>query len=336
MKIIYAFCVRTIFPISIAALFFLAFFAASVPAQISITTLNTTYTQNFDGMGVNDLALADDITGSLPGFHALRQIGNTNPNLVTADDGSGTTPGYMNYGQSLQLDRALGMLPGGPTGWMRVGARFVNNTGVPISSIEVTFTGEQWRNSGSQSPQTLIFAYRKDTSVNDLSTGVYTAVPALAFVSPNTGPVAGDVNGNSGANRMTLNATFAVTMAPGEEIMLRWEHLNDFADNHGLSVDDLFVTAAGGSTAAPATISGRVVNASGSGIARTRVVLSGGSLAGPVFALTNPFGYYHFDNVDTGEAYLLRVESKRYRFENPVLFINLGDNMTGADFVANP
>jgi hypothetical protein len=328
--------VRSIAVLSFLSLAFFAFAAVQTKAQINITTLNTAYTQTFDGMGTSDLMLADDITGSLPGFYALREFGNTSPNLVSADNGSDTTEGFKNYGPSLQLDRSLGILPGPATGFMRFGARLVNVSGSPINAFQVTFTGEQWRNSGSQTPQTLVFAYRKAVSVNDLSTGTYTPVPALAFVSPNIGPGASGVDGNLPANRVTLTATFAVSVLPGEEIMLRWEMLDQPGDDHGLSVDDLSVTPQGGTTAAPASISGRVVDASGRGIARTRVILTGGTLTEPITALTNPFGYYRFDGVESGEAYLLTVQSKVYRFANPVVIVDLGDSMTGVDFVASP
>ncbi len=328
--------VRSVLSLIFVFLTIFALSASPARAQISITNLNQTYSQNFNGMGTSDVALTDDITGSLPGFYAFRENGNTNPNIVEADDGSGTSGGFKNYGQSLQLDRALGVLPDASTGFLRFGLRMVNDTGVPISSIQVTFTGEQWRNGGSGSFQTLVFAYRVDTNVNDLTTGVYTAVPGLAFVSPNTLPVAGSLNGNQAGNRATLTATFPVSIPAGDELMLRWELLNEFANNHGLAIDDLSVTAQGASTAAPATISGRVVDSSGRGIARTRVVLQGGSLSAPVFALTNPFGYYRFADIESGESYLLRVQSKRHRFQNPVIFVNLGDNVTGMDFVASP
>jgi len=327
---------RSTIAVAVLALAVFAFSAARVDAQIVISTLGTPHSQNFDGMTTSDVDLFDEITGALPGFHFLREFGNTNPNVGSADDGSGTAGGFKNYGQSLQLDRALGLLPDATTGTMRTGIRFVNNSGLPINSIEVTYTGEQWRDNGSQSPQTMVFAYRADVNVNDLTSGVYTEVPALSFTSPTLGPFASELDGNQAANRQTLTATFAVTVNHGEEFMLRWEKLDEFGDEHGLSIDDLTVTPRGASTAAPVNISGRVVDANGRGISRTMLVLSGGSLAEPIFTLTNPFGYYNFTDVESGEAYLLRIESKRYRFDNPSIFINLDDNLAGLDFVANP
>lgn len=304
-------------------------------AQVSIAALNSTYTNTFDGVGSDDFLLTDDITGPLIGFYALRDVGNTNPNYVTADNGSSTAEGFKNYGPLFQSDRSLGSLPGSGTGRMRFGVRFVNNTGTTVGSIRVSFTGEQWFNSGGQAPQTLLFAYRRATNVNDLFTGTYTPVPALNFVSPNVGPVQGAVDGNSPANRQARTATFAVAVAPGEEIMLRWDMEDSGGPNHGLAIDDLTVTAQGGSTAAPASIEGRVVDASGRGIANARVVLSS---EGSVVArsTTGTFGYYRFDNVASGRGYVLQAESKRHRFDNPVLFVSLIDNLTGLDFVASP
>ena len=315
---------------------FLAVLTVTASAQIHITTLNTSHTQNFDGMGTGDLTITDEITGSLFGFFALREFGNANPNYIQSDEGSDTTANFKNYGASLHIDRALGMLPGPATGGMRIGIRFANSSGSPINSFTVTFTGEQWRNGGNQTPHSLVFAYRKDVNVNDLTTGVYTPVPALAFVSPNIGPVAGDMDGNAVGNRSTLSATFAVIVMPGEEIMLRWEDLDAFGNDHGLAIDDLTVTPHGASTAADVTISGRVVDSSGRGIPRTRVSVVGGPIETPIFAMTNPFGYYRFYGLESGQGYVLRVEAKRHTFENPVLFINVLDNMTGIDFVASP
>ena len=329
----------SLFRMALAAVTVVTFFAVwtiKATAQISITTLNTPHTQNFDGMGTGDLTITDEITGSLIGFFAWREFGNTIPNFIQSDSGIETTGNFKNYGQALQLDRALGMLPDPATGAMRIGIRFKNNSGSPINSFTITYTGEQWRNGGNQTPHTLVFAYRKDVNVNDLTTGTYVAVPALGFVSPNTGPFAGPLDGNAAPNRTTLTWTFANVVSPGEEIMFRWEDLDAAGEDHGLAIDDLSITPHGASTAADASISGRVVDLSGHGIARTRVSVIGSYMESPIYTTTNPFGYYRFDGLRSGEGYVLRVEAKSYSFENPTIFINLSDNVTGVDFVASP
>lgn len=311
-------------------------FAGTAAAQISITALNVPHSQNFDGMGDTDFGLVDDITGPLFGFYAFRAVGNTSPNTVFADSGAEIFAGFRNYGSPSTSERALGMLPGPATGGMRIGLRIANNSGGPISSLEISYTGEQWHDGGNGVPQTLAFAYRKDVSVNEVNTGTYTPVPALSFITPTVGVGPTALDGNSLANRTFRSATVVVNLAAGQEIMLRWEGLDVAGGDHGLAIDNLTVTGRGGPTAAGVNVSGRVVNASGRGMGRIAVVLSGGNLAEPLRAVTNAFGNYTFENVPAGQTYVLSVEARRYRFTDPVRVLNLADELSGIDFYIQP
>jgi hypothetical protein len=88
-------------------------------------------------------------------------------------------------------------------------------------------------------------------------------------------------------------------------------------------------------TAAPASISGRVMDSSGRGISHVIMTITdrtGNSL----YALTNSFGYYRFDNVSTGRAYILSVRAKRYTFVEPSRVITVDDDLVDVDFVADP
>ena len=49
-------------------------------------------------------------------------------------------------------------------------------------------------------------------------------------------------------------------------------------------------------------------------------------------AITSAFGYYRFDDVQSGETYIAAVTSKRYTFA-PQL-ISVMDELTGIDFIA--
>lgn len=90
---------------------------------------------------------------------------------------------------------------------------------------------------------------------------------------------------------------------------------------------------AAGPTAAPASISGRVT-AGKRGVSRAMVILSGGDLEEPIYAVTNSFGHYRFEDLSVGETYVVQVMSKRYRFANPSMVISLQDNIANADFAA--
>jgi hypothetical protein len=87
-------------------------------------------------------------------------------------------------------------------------------------------------------------------------------------------------------------------------------------------------------TAAAASLSGRVTNAGGRGIARARVVLFGGSLAQPIYAQTNAFGYYRFPDLPAGTTYVVTVSSKTHTFAEPSRAINLDAELTNVDFVS--
>lgn len=88
-------------------------------------------------------------------------------------------------------------------------------------------------------------------------------------------------------------------------------------------------------SAANASLSGRVMNGDGRGIARVMVTVSGGSLSQPIMALTNGFGYYSFPGLESGSTYIVTVSSKSYAFSDPSRIISLTDNISDFDFVAD-
>ena len=81
----------------------------------------------------------------------------TNANTTyTAGTGSSNTGDTYSFGTN--SDRALGGLQSGslvPT----IGAAFVNNTGTTITSLTITYTGEQWRLGATGRTDRLDFQY---------------------------------------------------------------------------------------------------------------------------------------------------------------------------------
>lgn len=88
-------------------------------------------------------------------------------------------------------------------------------------------------------------------------------------------------------------------------------------------------------SAAPVSVSGRITTANGNGIRNVRVTLTEESGA-MHYALTGTFGYFTFENIESGQGVVLSVSAKRYTFSQPTRFISLDDNITDADWVANP
>ncbi len=223
-----------------------ALFALSpAAAQVSLTTLGTPYTQNFDTLPATGSATWTSNT-TIPGwYHARTGTGTT----VVANDGASNAGNLYSYGTGTTTERALGSLGSGnaAAGNMFWGVRLQNNTGSTITSLNISYTGEQWRNSAAAAAQTAAFSYLvgSPTVTGSLaefqSAGV--AVTALDFTSPITGGTAGALNGNLAANRtaLTFNIT-GLSIPNGTEFMLRWSDPDQTGADHGLAIDDFSVT----------------------------------------------------------------------------------------------
>jgi predicted extracellular nuclease len=87
--------------------------------------------------------------------------------------------------------------------------------------------------------------------------------------------------------------------------------------------------------AANGSISGRVVNAEGRAIPKTRVTLvdiEGNSQT----HTTNAFGYFSFSELETGQTYTISVSSKQYQFNPATQVVNLEENIENLEFRAEP
>jgi uncharacterized repeat protein (TIGR01451 family) len=230
--------------------------APAAQAQVSLTTLGTPYTQSFDTLPASGSATWTN-NSTIPGwFHARTGTGTT----IIAGSGSSGTGGLYSFGTGTATERALGSVGSGgaAAGNMFWGVRLQNNTGSTITSLDITYTGEQWRQGGcsgagcTPAAQTIVFSYLvgSPTVTGSLaefqSAGV--AVSALDFTSPNPGATAtpAALDGNLAANQTTKSFSITGLNVPnGTEIMLRWSDPDHPNNDHGLSVDDFAVTPQG-------------------------------------------------------------------------------------------
>lgn len=88
-------------------------------------------------------------------------------------------------------------------------------------------------------------------------------------------------------------------------------------------------------TAAHARLSGRVTTASGSGIGRVVISVTDNTGASRV-AITNPFGYFTFDDVPTGQTYFVSARSKEHHFAQPTQIVTLQDDLASMTFEVLP
>ncbi|MCU0238114.1 MAG: carboxypeptidase regulatory-like domain-containing protein [Pyrinomonadaceae bacterium] len=87
-------------------------------------------------------------------------------------------------------------------------------------------------------------------------------------------------------------------------------------------------------TAANASISGKVTNEFGRGAARVGVTLTTLGTGTRVTTTTNMFGYYQFQDLPSGELYMVSVdENKRYVFDNPSQTVQLNESLESVNFV---
>jgi len=158
------------------------------------------------------------------------------------DTGGSTTGDIYSYGSAASTDRALGELRSG-TLIPLFGAKFTNNTGVTITSLDVSFTGEQWRFGGVHSTVADRLDFQYSLNATDLSTGTYLDANALDFNPLVTTGTAGALDGNAAANRTALSSTITGLSIPnGATFFLRWSDVDATGADDGLAVDDFSVT----------------------------------------------------------------------------------------------
>lgn len=216
----------------------------AVPLSISLTIPDSAYTQNFNTLATTGITNTLSITG----WYLYETGGGARDNeLYGADNGSSNSGDTYSYGATSDTDRALGTLQSGsliPT----FGASFVNNTGYTITSLDISYTGEEWRLGTASRTDRLEFQYSTDAIT--LTNGTWTGVTALNFTTPVTATI-GAKNGNDTANQKALSTSISGLNIPDSATFwIRWNDYNASGSDDGLAVDGFSLTphASGGST----------------------------------------------------------------------------------------
>jgi hypothetical protein len=220
-------------------------------AQILVSA-GSPYTQNFDSLASSGAPPADtnwtDNT-TIPGWYASKtQVGAISAYRVgTGSDTAGALYSFGVAGASPVTDRALGSVASGTPGKLAYGVRFQNDTAQAMTNVTISYTGEQWRNSGNTATQTLAFSYfiSNNPIASSDAAGANAWVPfaSLSFNSPTVGTPAGRLDGNASTNRQVFFGVFLtnVVVFPNQEIFFRWYDTDDGGADHALAVDDLSI-----------------------------------------------------------------------------------------------
>lgn len=122
--------------------------------------------------------------------------------------------------------------------------------------------------------------------------------------------VGGSTNDTNSTTKLTIRIPDAFLNSLTIGVRIRVELTSD---TNELWVVDDFIAYTSVVTAAQVSVGGRVSTPDGQGIPRATVIITtpGGQTRQ---AITNPFGYYRFDDLPSGEAYVLAVRHKQYTF----------------------
>lgn len=219
--------------------------ASSASAQVSLT--GSAYSQNFDTLTTSTSSTAWANNSTLPGWYLY----NKDLAAITTylgGTGSSNSGSFYSFGASGDGERALGGVGSGGSyfgspasgtvaGWSAVA--LTNNTGAAIDSFTVNYDGEQWRNGGNTSAQTMVLEYGFGASF--ASVGSWTAPGAgFNFTSPTIGSTAAALDGNAGANRAANlgGSVSSLNWSTSETLWVRWIENNDVGNDHGLAVDN--------------------------------------------------------------------------------------------------
>jgi hypothetical protein len=205
---------------------------------VSLTTLGSAYTQNFDTLSNTAGSTTNNLT--IPGWFMTEGGGGARDNEQYAVDTGGSTTGdTYSYGAAGSTERALGQLRSG-TLIPLFGACFTNNTGATITSLAIAYNGEEWRLGTAGRTDQMNFEY--SLNATDLVTGTWTNVAALNFVTPDTATT-GAKNGNAAADRTALSSTVSsLSIANGATFWIRWNDQDATGADDGLAADDFSLT----------------------------------------------------------------------------------------------
>lgn len=205
--------------------------------SIGLTT-TATYSQDF-----NTLANGPDPAGlytTLPAGWRISEsgTGSRNDGKYAIGTGSSTTGDTYSFGAATgDTERAFGQLRSGSLISV-IGAAFTNRMSLPITKLDVAYTGEQWRLGAVRTGTADRMDFQYSLDATSLTTGTWIDVDALDLTSPITTGTAGLLNGNLPANRRGLSATIVANVPAGGTVFIRWTDFDVPSSDDGLAIDD--------------------------------------------------------------------------------------------------
>lgn len=204
---------------------------------VSISQLGVAYSQNFDTLATSGTS------STLPQGWVFFETGINANGLYTAGTGNSNAGDTYSFGASGNSDRALGGLRSSNLVPL-FGVEFRNDTGSSITSISISYWGEQWRLGASGRQDRLDFQYSLNATLP--TSGAWTDADALDFGAPDSSGSVGQRDGNDSSYRTLVSSTISgLSIPPNTTFWLRWVDFDAAGADDALAVDDFNLTAWG-------------------------------------------------------------------------------------------
>ncbi|MET0753770.1 MAG: hypothetical protein ABWZ66_10375 [Pyrinomonadaceae bacterium] len=260
------------------------------------------------GFGIDPQTITTDFYSTNP--YVFANI--TNPNSTTT--GSGGT-GFAEFEIA---NPVVGIRPAVSRYAPNLDIR-LDTTGCPAANdIRVGYSLRDIDAGGNNAVAQFALQYRIGGAAGD-----YTNIPAGYVADATTGP-------NQATLVTNVNAALPADAKNQPEVHVRIITTDAVGWDEWVGIDDINVSCAA-PTAALAAIAGRATTTGGKPIGRVyiKLVMPSGEIRQ---AQTNPFGYYKFYDVPTGESYILSAHSKQFTFAHSPRVISVFEDIADADF----
>jgi len=213
-------------------------FSASAQAALSANSSSFSYSQSFDSLATTGTSNAwvNDLT--LAGWSLFSGTSATPVHSYRADTGASNAGAFYSFGAANSTERALGSIGSASLNDGYIALAVTNNSGAALQGFKLSFDGEQWRNGGNTTAQTMVFQYGFGSS---FTTVAHWNTPGAGFnfSSPVATATAGAIDGNGAGLKSGLGGEQTSNWAAGDTLWLRWVEKNDAGNDHAQAIDNL-------------------------------------------------------------------------------------------------
>ncbi len=211
-----------------------------------------TYSQDFTGLASETGTGVSWENGTTLDGWSLFDKNDSAITSYNVGPGSSIIGSFYSFGSTDANDRALGGVGSGGTyfgspasdavaGYIAVALK--NLSGSSYTEFTIQFRGEQWRNGGNTTAQSMVLQYGFGDTFTEVNSWTSPG-GTFDYASPVHTGTAAAVDGNVAGLVSGLGGTIgSVSWSENQTLWVRWREYNDAGNDHGLAIDDFSVTA---------------------------------------------------------------------------------------------